>query len=123
MDKLEYMFLCQKDLQKQLMGHDLPADKPELVPMYSLGLVSEIGEVLQADKRWKRNFAHGAGDAKTANHERTVEELTDCFLYLTNLMLAHNVDYNDLFESFLKVQNKVRNRNNLPEVRYGHDNI
>ena len=115
MDKLEFMFMCQQDLQDRLLNIKLPSDKPELISTYALGLVSEIGEVLQADKRWKNKTG---GDNKTVDHDSVKEELTDCMLYLINLIQACDVNAEEFFESFIKVQNKVRRRNELTEVRY-----
>lgn len=118
MDKLEYMFICQKNLQKSLLGVKLPKDSPELIAPYALGLVSEIGEVLQANKRWKSGMSKTGGDDQYCNQKEVTSELTDCLLYFINLCLACNIDYEDLFESFIGVQNKVRKRNNLEEVKY-----
>lgn len=120
MDKLEYVFMCQKDLQEHLLNVKLPSDRPDLISPYALGLVSEIGEVLQADKRWKAGMSKTGGDDKCHNHKEVVNELTDCFLYFVNLCLACNVHYDDLFKAFIETQNKVRKRNNLEEVSY-HD--
>ncbi len=118
MDKLRYMFMCQRDLQKQLLGADLPGDRPDLISPYALGLVSEIGEVLQADKRWKSGMSKTGGDEKYHNHEEVLGELTDCLLFFINLTMSCNISDEELFQSFIDVQNKVRKRNGLPEVRY-----
>lgn len=116
MDKLRYIFECQKNLQKSLLGADLPNDRPDLISPYALGLVSEIGEVLQADKRWKAGMSKTGGDDKHHDHKEVTGELTDCLLFFVNLCLACNVDQDELFESFIETQNKVRRRNNLGEV-------
>ena len=117
MDKLEYMFMCQRDLQEKLLDVKLPSDKPELISIYALGLISEVGEVLQADKRWKIGLNWTGGD--TRHHERgeVISELTDCMLYLVNLMLACNIGCDEFFESFIETQNKVRARNGFGEIR------
>ena len=118
MDMLQYIFSCQKDLQKNLLDVELPNDRPDLISPYALGLVSEIGEVLQADKRWKAGMSKTGGDDKRHDHEEVVGELTDCLLFFINLCLACNVDYEELFGSFIKTQSKVRKRNGLSEVKY-----
>ena len=123
MDRLEYIFACQSDLQKELVGCDLPDVRPDLIAPYALGLFSEMGEVLQADKRWKSGLSKTGGDEKYHNEEEIVGELTDCLLYFVNLCMACNVDHEKLFKSFISVQNKVRKRNNLSEVRYADNNI
>jgi NTP pyrophosphatase (non-canonical NTP hydrolase) len=117
MDKLEYMFMCQRDLQKHLLGAELPSDRPDLISPYALGLISEIGEVLQADKRWKSGMSKTGGDEKYHNHEEVLGELTDCLLYFMNLVMACNISEDELFQSFIDVQNKVRERNGLEKVR------
>lgn len=117
-DKLEFIFSCQAELQEGLLGAKLPNDCPELIAPYALGIVSEIGEVLQADKRWKAGMSKTGGDQNYHNDEEVLEELTDCLLYFVNLSLACNVNYDTLFKSFINVQNKVRRRNSLPEVEY-----
>lgn len=117
-DKLEYIFECQRDLQAKLLGVKLPADNPRLIAPYALGIVSEIGEVLQADKRWKTEMSRTGGDENYHNSEEVLGELTDCMLYFVNLVLACNIDQDKLFESFISVQNKVRRRNNIEEVEY-----
>lgn len=118
MDKLQYIFMCQQDLQKRLLDVKLPNDRPDLISHYSLGLVSEIGEVLQADKRWKNLTG---GDNKTHNHKEVREELSDCLLYFINLVMACNIGVDEFFDSFIATQNKVRKRNGFPEVRYSNE--
>lgn len=120
MDRLEYIFMCQKDLQKELMNVSLPDDRPDLVSVHALGLVSEIGEVLQADKRWKSVNKSG-GDMKYHNREQTISEIADCMNYFVNLCLALNIDDEILFDAFVKVQNNIRERNGLKGVRFPND--
>ena len=118
MDKLEYMFMCQQDLQEKLLDVKLPDDKPEFMSIYALGLISEVGEVLQADKRWKIGLNWTGGDTRHYERGEVINELTDCMLYLINLILACDIGCDEFFESFIKVQNKVRDRNGLEKVRY-----
>lgn len=60
---------------------DLPLDFPPLCSYHIQQLVSEIGEVLDADKRWKnfRNTKYEP-DAK-------LEEIADCFIVLMNVAM------------------------------------
>lgn len=60
---------------------DLPFDFPLLSSYHIQQLVSEIGEVLDADKRWK-NFRNTKfePDAK-------LEEIADCFIVLMNVAM------------------------------------
>lgn len=111
-DKLQFMFDRQTILQKELMGVCLPADKPELVSYHALGLYTELGEVLQADKRWKpwKN-----GD-KAHNKRELTKEIADCWLFLINLTLVHNIDSEELFYAFMLKHNEVCQKNNIEGI-------
>jgi len=112
MNMLKKMFECQKYLQEKLTKATLPDDRPDLVSYHALGLISEIGEVLQADKRWK---LWRKGD-KSSNQEELEKEIADCWLFMINLTLVYNIDFDKLFDVFIKKHNEVRKKNGLPEV-------
>ena len=59
----------------------LPVDRPMLASYHVQQLVSEIGEVLDADKRWK-NFRNEKYDK-----DAKAEELADCFIVLMNICM------------------------------------
>lgn len=118
-DKLVKMFEMQKFLQKHLTNAELPADRPDLVSYHALGLFTELGEVLQADKRWK---LWSEAD-KSNNIEEVKSEIADCWLFLINLTLVHNIDANELFDLFLNKHNKVRAKNKLEEENWNANNI
>ena len=59
----------------------LPADYPRLESYQIQQLVSEIGEVLEADKRWK-SFRNGKYDPNGKK-----DEIADCFIVLMNVAI------------------------------------
>ncbi len=64
----------------------VPVDDIKLASYHVQQLMSEIGEVLNADKRWK-NFRNDKYDRKAK-----VEELADCFIVLMNVAMFSGVD-------------------------------
>lgn len=113
MDKLKEMFRAQALLQKETGNEVLPADRPDLVRIYALGLFTELGEVLQADKRWKP----WREDA-TQDKEETKKELADCMAFLINLCLAFDVSYEEFMEAYYEKHKEVCHRNGLIALMY-----
>lgn len=76
----------------------LPADYPQLVGYQIQQLVSEIGEVLSADKRWKsyRNEKYDLENKK--------EEIADCFIVLMNIAIFSGLSGDDLLDT---IQDKI----------------
>ena len=74
--------------------HDisLPTDNITLSSYHIQQLVSEIGEVLAADKRWK-NIRNDKYD-----RENKLEEIADCFIVLMNIAIFSGIDA-DEFET------------------------
>ena len=73
---------CYKGIDDTLVSdQEVPCDKPRLVSYHIQQLISEIGEVLDADKRWK-SFRNNKYD-KNAN----LEEIADCFIVLMNIAM------------------------------------
>lgn len=103
---LQDIFDKQAVLQKFAFGVDLPAVNEALAQYYGFGLYNEIGEVFSADKEWK------PVNKGTRNHEEVKEELTDCLLFLVNLMLAEGMSATDIEEAYIKKYNKVVDRIN-----------
>ena len=84
----------------------LPKDRPDLVSYHIQQLISEIGEVLQADKRWK-NFRNEHVD--TANKK---EEIADCFIVLMNIALFSGISADEMFDIITSKQKKNFSRIN-----------
>jgi len=101
---MKNIFKNQIELQKIAFNKELPKHEPDLVSYFALGLMSEVGEVLQADKTWKP-FHKGAVDKNA-----TLEELADCWLFLINLGLAEGFNYKEIKEAISEKQKVVFER-------------
>lgn len=73
-----------------------PTDDVKLASYHVQQLMSEIGEVLDADKRWK-NFRNDKCDM-----EAKTEELADCFIVLMNIAMFSGVDGRKMEETIEK---------------------
>lgn len=84
----------------------LPIDHPQLASYHIQQLISEIGEVLEADKRWKniRNNKY--------NKESKLDEIADCFIVLMNITMYSGFNGNDLFNAVSDKINIVADRIN-----------
>ena len=71
----------------------VPCDNVSLSSYHIQQLMSEIGEVLDADKRWK-NFRNDKYDK-----EAKVEEIADCFIVLMNVAMFSDISPEMLEES------------------------
>lgn len=71
----------------------LPKDKPDICSFHVQQLISEIGEILSADKRWKtyRNEHIDMANKK--------EEIADCFIVLMNIAIFSNMRAEDIIKS------------------------
>ena len=67
-------------------------------------LMSEIGEVLDADKRWK-NFRNQKYDENAK-----LEEIADCFIVMMNIAMFSGFDGSQLIEAIEKKLHKVSER-------------
>ena len=69
----------------------LPVDHPLLASYHIQQLISEIGEVLEADKRWKniRNVKY--------NRVEKLDEIADCFIVLMNITMYSGFDSKQLY--------------------------
>lgn len=84
-DSLEGMFSQQIKFQKLSGNGDMPRLDGRLVADFSLGLITELGEVLQEYKGWKpwKN-----SDNYTYNEGKVAEELADMWHHMINISLA-----------------------------------
>jgi len=70
------------DISSMIVGEKkLPIDDPRLASYHIQQLISEIGEVLDADKRWK-SFRNGKFDK-----DGKLEEIADCFIVAMNIAI------------------------------------
>lgn len=84
----------------------VPVDDVRLASYHVQHLMSEVGEVLDADKRWK-NFRNEKYDK-----DAKIEELADCFIVLMNVSMYSGIDGRELTEAIKAKLDKVSNRIN-----------
>lgn len=82
----------------------VPQDIPQLSSYHVQQLVSEIGEVLEADKRWK-NFRNEKYD-KYAK----LDEIADCFIVMMNVAMFSGFCASEVYDAIAKKQEVVRSR-------------
>ena len=98
--QIEFQKLVNKNIgyeKKSIV--ELPSDNPKLVSYHVQQLISEIGEVLAADKRWK-NYRNVFVDV-----ENKKEEIADCFIVLMNIAIYSGMSSEELFE---QIENKIK---------------
>lgn len=82
----------------------VPVDDAKLMSYHVQQLISEIGEVLEADKRWK-NFRNRKYDK-----EGKLEEIADCFIVLMNIAMFSGFSGDELTEAIVKKLGEVQAR-------------
>lgn len=87
---MERAFEAQKMFQCRLTGLDEVKDDPEKFSQQIVQLVEELGELLQADKRWREY----RGDK--FNEVEKEKELADVFIVAMNLAIFSGVSYEKL---------------------------
>ena len=74
---------------------NVPEDNVKAFSFHIQQLMSEIGEVLNADKRWK-NFRN-----KKLDKENKKEEIADCFIVLMNVAIFSGLSPQELEETII----------------------
>lgn len=69
---------------------ELPMDSVSLSSYHIQQLVSEIGEVLTADKRWKSHRQDNF------DSQAKLEEIADCFIVMMNIAMFSGFDGDDM---------------------------
>ena len=82
----------------------LPFDHPGVASYHIQQLISEIGEVLDADKRWK-NMRNGKYD-----RDAKLEEVADCLIVAFNVALFSGFTAEELERAIFEKQDVVRQR-------------
>lgn len=77
----------------------VPCDDVSLSSYHIQQLISEIGEVLECDKRWK-NYRNDKFDK-----DAKLEELADCFIELLNIAMFSNFSAKELSQA---IENKIK---------------
>lgn len=92
------------DIFKSESTTTIPVDDVRLMSYHIQQLMSEIGEVLDADKRWK-NFRNQKYD-KNAK----LEEIADCFIVLMNVTMFSGFNGTQLTNAINKKLAEVSER-------------
>lgn len=82
------------------MDVELPMDSTSLASYHIQQLISEVGEVLTADKRWKSHRQDNY------DSQSKLEEIADCFIVMMNIAMFSGFDGEDVtkaIEDKLKV--------------------
>lgn len=82
----------------------IPQDIPSLASYHVQQLMSEIGEVLEADKRWK-NFRNDKYD-----RDAKLDEIADCFIVLMNIAMFSGFKADDVYRAIKLKQLEVNRR-------------
>lgn len=100
MNEFKTLYDLQVEFQKLIGNTDIPKDDPQMLAHHLLGLVTEVGEVAQADKRWKLN--------KRNNHydrEEKIEEIADVMIFILNILIYSGISPD---EALISVENKIK---------------
>lgn len=108
LDKHMYDENMNQDEYHDLMVLDtpLPYDSVSLCSYHMQQLMSEIGEVLDADKRWK-NFRNSKYDP-----EEKLDEIADCFIVLMNVSIFSGFSADDVMTAVNEKLDVVNKRIN-----------
>lgn len=96
--------LINNNLYDNINKITLPCDVISLSSYHVQQLVSEIGEVLEADKRWK-NLRN---DKYNPEHKR--EEIADCFIVLMNIAMFSGISSEELENAIVDKLEVVKKR-------------
>lgn len=105
MSDIKLLYDAQARFQQLIDGGTIPRDDPEMLAHHLLGLVTEVGEVAQADKRWKKNKRNGYYD-----YNEKLEEIADCFIFLLNICIYSSISPDELKMAVVKKIDKNRSR-------------
>lgn len=83
---------------------NLPIDSVSLCSYHIQQLISEIGEVLAADRRWKSHRKN------CYDSEEKLEEIADCFIVLMNIAMYSGFDGNDVTKAIYEKLDVVLKR-------------
>ena len=92
------------DMFKSESTDKIPVDDVKLMSYHIQQLMSEIGEVLDADKRWK-NFRNQKYDENAK-----LNEIVDCFIVLMNVAMFSGFNGHDIAVAIDKKLDEVYER-------------
>lgn len=85
-------------------SNDLPRDDIRLMSYHVMQLISEIGELLDSDKRWK-NFRN-----KKFEKDEKLKELADCFIVLMNVTMFSGFSAREIVQAIADKIVEVKRR-------------
>ncbi len=117
MDKLERVFALQAAfndaINKTRHLEDISDD--EWVRKFSLALIVEVGELLEATEfKWWKN-------PRPIDREQLKEEIADVFHFVVSIALAAGMDAEELFERFLRKHQENIDRQQGRSAKPGYD--
>lgn len=117
MDKLERVFALQAAfndaINKTRHLEDISDD--EWVRKFSLALIVEVGELLEATEfKWWKN-------PRPIDREHLKEEIADVFHFVVSIALAAGMDAEELFERFLRKHQENIDRQQGRSAKPGYD--
>lgn len=83
---------------------ELPIDSTSLASYHIQQLISEIGEVLTADKRWKSHRQDNY------DSQSKLEEIADCFIVMMNVAMFSGFDGEDVTDAIIEKLDVVAKR-------------
>lgn len=109
------LFEMQKRNQEAMMAkglyegftyesENIPCDNIKIMSYHVMQLMSEIGELLESDKRWK-NFRRD----KFENDEK-LKELADCYIVLMNITMFSGFSATDIVKAIADKIEEVNKR-------------
>ena len=88
------LYLRQIGFQELIGNTGIPKDDPDMLAHHLLGMVTEIGEVAQADKRWKKNKRNDHYD-----RDEKVKEMADVAVFLLNIIIYSGIDPDEMLKA------------------------
>jgi predicted house-cleaning noncanonical NTP pyrophosphatase (MazG superfamily) len=85
-------------------SNDLPNDDIRLMSYHVMQLMSEIGELLDSDKRWK-NFRN-----EKFEKDEKLKELADCFIVLMNVVMFSGFSAREIVQAIADKIVEVKRR-------------
>lgn len=102
---LKDIFEAQKERQLVITGDNTPVDDPLQMMLHCSCLVTEIGELMQEDKRWKMYI--GDTERYDFNYNKKLEEFVDVLNYFVNMCLFSDVDFEELISAYNEKHRKL----------------
>lgn len=109
-DMLVDIFNRQIELQKKWVNVKLPGNHPKYMVENIIGIVAEIGEVLQEDKTWKS----WCKNPPKVDYDKKKKEIADFFHFAVNFCIYADMDAKELYKYYIgeNEKNKKRQINN-----------